>query len=144
MRVFMPLRGRATARNFPKFLDGLLSHIGSCSLEGPQLSRDTPRPGADFLLFFRLGCRQAQSTPGHVLCLHCRMECTNVAAPHTYGGSLDAEATSAETARWSRCDLETYRCPHPVLFNEKAQRRVLSSEGQARESNGLGCQACVA
>src|SRR5256885_160512 len=34
MRVFMPLRGRATARNFPKFLDGLRSHIGSCSLEG--------------------------------------------------------------------------------------------------------------
>jgi hypothetical protein len=49
----MPLRGRATARNFPKFLDGLRSHIGSCSLEGPQLSRDRLPPGADFLPFFR-------------------------------------------------------------------------------------------
>jgi hypothetical protein len=37
----MPLRGRATARNFPKFLDGLLSHIGSCSLEEPQWSMST-------------------------------------------------------------------------------------------------------
>jgi hypothetical protein len=40
MRVYMPLRGPATARNFPKFLDGLRSHIRSCSLEGPKLSRD--------------------------------------------------------------------------------------------------------
>jgi len=47
MRVFMPLRGRATARNFPKFLDGLRSHIRSCSLEGPRLSRDQPPRGAD-------------------------------------------------------------------------------------------------
>jgi hypothetical protein len=31
--VFMPLRGRATGRNFPKFPDGLRSHIGSRSLE---------------------------------------------------------------------------------------------------------------
>jgi hypothetical protein len=29
MRVFMPLRGRATARNFPKFLDGLRSTLGA-------------------------------------------------------------------------------------------------------------------
>ena len=35
IRVFMPLRGRATARNFPEFLDGLRSPIRSCSLEGP-------------------------------------------------------------------------------------------------------------
>jgi hypothetical protein len=39
----MPLRGRATARNFPKFLDGLLSHIGSYSLEG---GRGNPGPPA--------------------------------------------------------------------------------------------------
>jgi hypothetical protein len=49
----MPLRGRATARNFPKFLDGLRSHIGSCSLEGPCLSRDKLLLRAGFVLFFR-------------------------------------------------------------------------------------------
>ncbi len=43
----MPLRGRAMARNFPKFLDGLRSHIGSCSLEGPPWSRDTRPLRAD-------------------------------------------------------------------------------------------------
>jgi hypothetical protein len=54
MRVFMPLRGRATARNFPKFLDGLLFHIGSCSLEGSLVSRDRRPLGADWLLFSAL------------------------------------------------------------------------------------------
>jgi hypothetical protein len=49
----MPLRGRATAGNFPKFLDGLRSHIGSCSLEGLFLSRDKLSLRADFFGFFR-------------------------------------------------------------------------------------------
>src|SRR5919108_4299493 len=53
MRVFMPLRGRATARNYPKFPDGLRSHIGSCSLEGLFLSRDKLPLRADFPNFFR-------------------------------------------------------------------------------------------
>ncbi len=53
MRVFMPLRGRAMARNFPKFLDDLRSHIGSSSLEGPRWSRDKRSRGADGLRFFR-------------------------------------------------------------------------------------------
>jgi hypothetical protein len=69
----MPLRGRATARNFPKFLDGLRSHIGSCSLEGPPLSRDKLPLEADFLLFFRCGLGRTQSAPGHVFCLHFRL-----------------------------------------------------------------------
>jgi hypothetical protein len=49
----MPLRGRATARNFPKFLDGLRSHIGSSALEGLFLSRDKLLLRADFFVFFR-------------------------------------------------------------------------------------------
>jgi hypothetical protein len=44
----MPLRGRATGRNFPKFPDGLRSDIGSCSLEGLFLSRDNLSLRADF------------------------------------------------------------------------------------------------
>ena len=47
----MPLRGHATARNFPKFPNGLRSHIGSSSLEGPPWSRDRLTLGADFLGF---------------------------------------------------------------------------------------------
>jgi hypothetical protein len=52
IRVFMPLRGRATARNFPKFLDGLRSHIGSCSLEGLLLSRGKLRHARKNEAFF--------------------------------------------------------------------------------------------
>jgi hypothetical protein len=57
----MPLRGRAMARNFPKFLDGLRSHIGSCSLEGLLLSRDKLPLRAVFFFFsaFRVPAQSA-------------------------------------------------------------------------------------
>ena len=61
----MPLRGRATGRNSPKFPNGFRSHIGSCSLEGPLLSRDRLVPGADFS-FFPAFAVPAQSAPGIV------------------------------------------------------------------------------
>ena len=48
----MPLRGRATARNFPTFPNGLRSHIGSCALEGPRWSRDRRRLRVDALPVF--------------------------------------------------------------------------------------------
>jgi hypothetical protein len=51
----MPLRGRATGRNFPKFPDGFRSDIGSCSLEGPRLSRGTRLLRAEFFHFFCAG-----------------------------------------------------------------------------------------
>ena len=51
----MPLCGRATARNFPKFLEGLRSHIGSCSLEGPRLSRDPTFPRSGVCAFVPRG-----------------------------------------------------------------------------------------
>jgi hypothetical protein len=49
----MPLRGRATARNCSALLGCPRSQMGSCSLEGPPLSRDTQPLGADFFLFSR-------------------------------------------------------------------------------------------
>jgi hypothetical protein len=67
MRVFMPLRGRATARNFPKFLDGLRSHIGSCSLEGPLWSRARRLRGADSSCVPRVCRASAVGTRSRVL-----------------------------------------------------------------------------
>jgi len=41
----MPLRGRATARNFPKFPNGLRSHIGRLFLGRSYVGRqDMPGP----------------------------------------------------------------------------------------------------
>jgi hypothetical protein len=62
----MPLRGRATGRNFPKFLDGLRSHIGSCSLEGPPWARDRLPLRADVLLVSAVEVL-AQSSAGTVV-----------------------------------------------------------------------------
>jgi hypothetical protein len=62
----MPLRGRATGRNFPKFPDGLRSNIGSCSLEGPPLSRDKLLLRADSLRFSAVQVL-AQSSSGDVV-----------------------------------------------------------------------------
>jgi len=53
MRVFMPLRGRATARNCSALPGCPRSHIGSCSLEGPPVSRDTQPLEADCFAFSR-------------------------------------------------------------------------------------------
>jgi hypothetical protein len=61
----MPRRGRATERNFPKFPDGLRSHIASCSLEGPRWSRDNLARGADGWLFSAV-LVLASSVSGHV------------------------------------------------------------------------------
>ena len=48
----MPLCGRATARNCTEFPDCIRSHSGSCSLEGPRLSRGKLSPSAEFCPLF--------------------------------------------------------------------------------------------
>src|SRR5712692_7219328 len=99
----------------------------------PVVKRQTP-PRSGFLAFFSAWVEDKRSQPLATCSVFIAVyECTNVAAPNTYGGSLAAETTSAETTQWSRCDRETSRCPHTVLCKEEAQRVRLSSEGQARE-----------
>jgi hypothetical protein len=58
--------------------------------------------------------------------------CPHVAAPHTYCGSIVVCTTSAESYQCVLCDLETSRCPRPVLCTRQDTRATFSSEVQAR------------
>jgi len=96
------------------------------------VSRDTRLLRADVILLFRF----FQPASGHLAtgpdviavcwCIGHR------AAPHTYGGSLAVATTMAGSYQGVRCDLETDRCPRPVLCTRQDTRATFSREGQAR------------
>ncbi len=58
--------------------------------------------------------------------------CPNVAPPNTYGGSLAAVTTRAETTQGGLCDRETSLYPRTVLCKEAAERVPFARECQAR------------
>jgi hypothetical protein len=96
------------------------------------LSRDKLFLRADCANFFRWG--EAERSPSLATCavFIAVGGCTNVAAPHTYGGALATATMSAATALRGRDDLETDRYPQTVLGKEQAQRQPLARECQAR------------
>jgi hypothetical protein len=93
------------------------------------LSRDKLFLRADWANFFRWG--EAERSPSLATCavFIAVGGCTNVAAPHTYGGALATATTSAATALRGRDDLETDRYPQTVLGNEQHQREGLRVNG---------------
>jgi hypothetical protein len=97
------------------------------------LSRDRLSLRADFFQFFS-AVLQAERSPSLATCsvFISVYWCTNVAAPNTYGGSLAAVTTSAETTQGGLCDLETYLYPRTVLCKEAAERVPFASSCQAR------------
>jgi hypothetical protein len=87
------------------------------------LSRDRLSLRADFFQFFS-AVLQAERSPSLATCsvfMSVYWD-TNGAAPNTYGGSLAAVTTSAETTQGGLCDLDTDLYPRTVLCKEAAER----------------------
>ncbi len=98
----------------------------------PVVKRQT-LPKSGFFQFFS-AVLQAERSPSLATCsvFIAVSWCTNVATPNTYGGSLAAVTTSAETTPGGLCDRETSLYPRTVLGKEAAERVPFASEFQAR------------
>jgi len=98
----------------------------------PVVKRQT-LPKSGFSQFFS-AVLQAERSPSLATCsvFIAVYWCTNVATPNTYGGSLAAVTTSAETTQGGLCDLATSLYPRTVLCKEAAERVPCASEFPAR------------
>jgi hypothetical protein len=101
-------------------------------MRSPVVKRPTcPRRG--WFQFFS-AVVQAERSPPLATCavFLCVDWCTNVATPHTSGGSLAAVTPSAETTPSGCCDRDTYLSPPTILCQEAAARQAFAREAQAR------------
>jgi hypothetical protein len=129
----MPLRGRATARNFPKFLDGLRSHIRSCSLEGPRLSRDQPPRGADGWRCFSAVGPSAVGIQWRALPAWPQPGADRTWLHHTLMETRSPSRWRVQrTSRRIRCGLDTSLGPPTVLGNKAAAQVSCAREVQVR------------
>jgi hypothetical protein len=98
----------------------------------PVVKRQTP-PKSGFFPIFSAGiqaeCRSPLATCSVFIAVCWR---TDMAAPHTYGGSLVAVTTSVETALSSLYALETSLYPHTALCKGEHARNPFSSSCQGR------------
>lgn len=132
MRVVMPLRGRATARNCSALPGRLRFRLGSRSLEGPWLSSDRLSLEADFFSFAAFLIR-ATSARGLVSCLDFSVRVQVMCACTTHVWRVYRhEMAIAERLCTVLCDLETSRCPRTVLFKGQAERGSFARESQVR------------
>src|SRR5215471_17012547 len=89
-RVVVHVRGAGQAK--PHLEHNPLSLLGTCYATPRRKLNDPATPESSFVLFAALG-GLAVSADGRVVCRAFRITAQpNVAAPHTYGGALDAQA----------------------------------------------------
>jgi hypothetical protein len=106
----------------------MISRQTGITLMGSPVVKRQTLPRSGFLPFFSAVVQAERRSPlatCSVVISVCW--CLDGAAPNTYGGSLAAVTTSAETTPSGCCDLETYLYPRTVLCKEAAERHAFAS-----------------